>query len=412
MVFNLKKQKIAMDPLPPIADITSPESPLYASWIQASATMLPIYQSHDPSIQNIDDAMRNLIKTPEEVIEEANAVDKETLNEQQDVISTIDSVNSQLQSMVSKKTFNLKKAQQPQIPFDPMGLNDSPEMVGDELEMMDPAYQAQRKFNGKIDFFNWLTRETNQEDAKQYIISSGEDNGQMDTIRESIERFYTSTEKDAINVGKTLEVYKEDQAFAIYEELPDNLKEGQGEIMTQPKHFGEIQNIIKKLAEKTVKNNNKKVFNLNKTAQHKTIDNAILWGPEQSRIDPFLRQPVSDWHIVERNKGFGLVVDDVWNIDYETIWRENVMDKFSRPYRDKEGNWVGGYLHKRFEMDKNIPVTSNYQLKPGEKRRPVVPEYGNTESRLQAARAAGDIEGAIDTSKPFNWKEASSKKKS
>jgi hypothetical protein len=31
---------------------------------------------------------------------------------------------------------------------------------------------------------------------------------------------------------------------------------------------------------------------------------------------------------------------------------------------------------------------------------------------LQAARAKGDIAGAIDTSKPFNWKEASSKKKS
>ena len=55
-----------------------------------------------------------------------------------------------------------------------------------------------------------------------------------------------------------------------------------------------------------------------------------MYGPAETRkVDPFLRQHVSDWHIVERNKGFGLVVDDVWNIDYETIWRENIMDKLS-----------------------------------------------------------------------------------
>ena len=137
----------------------------------------------------------------------------------------------------------------------------------------------------------------------------------------------------------------------------------------------------------------------------------ILWGPGQTRIDPFLHQPVSDWHIVERNKGFGLVVDDVWNIDYETIWRENIMDKYSRPYKDKEGNWVGGYIQKRFEVDKNIPVTNNMQLKPGELRKPILPQYGNTESRLQFARSEGKIEGADNISKPFNWKEASSKKK-
>ena len=43
----------------------------------------------------------------------------------------------------------------------------------------------------------------------------------------------------------------------------------------------------------------------------------------------------------------------------------------------------------------------------------IVPEHGSTESRLQAARANGDIEGGpvVDRSEPFNWKEAQSKKK-
>ena len=54
----------------------------------------------------------------------------------------------------------------------------------------------------------------------------------------------------------------------------------------------------------------------------------------------------------------------------------------------------------------------NMQLKPGEKRKPILPEYGNTESRLQDARSKNEIAGANDTSEPFNWKEAQSKKKS
>ena len=138
-----------------------------------------------------------------------------------------------------------------------------------------------------------------------------------------------------------------------------------------------------------------------------------MYGPHEKRFDPFLRQPVSDWSIIERNKGFGLTFDDVWDVDYEAIWRGAVMDKYSRPYRDTEGNWVGGYINKRFEVDHNIPATNNYQLKPGETRRPTPPEYGSTESRLQAARADGDIEGGPDVNRtePFNWKEASSKKK-
>ncbi len=87
------------------------------------------------------------------------------------------------------------------------------------------------------------------------------------------------------------------------------------------------------------------------------------------------------------------------------------MDKYSRPYKDADGNWVGGYIQKRFEVDKNIPENTNLQLKPGQLRRPVVPEHGTMESRLQAARSKGDIAGAVDTSKPFNWKTVQAKKK-
>ena len=159
---------------------------------------------------------------------------------------------------------------------------------------------------------------------------------------------------------------------------------------------------IKKLAEKHQSEAKPKSFNLQKEAQHKALQNVMMYGPS-NKIDQFTNQPISDWHLVERNKGFGLQFGGIWNMDWESLWRQNVMDKYSPPHRDKDGNWVGGYIEDRFEVDKNIPSYNNMQLKPGEKRRPTPPEFRQTEARLEALRDGG---------KPFNWaKEASAKKK-
>jgi hypothetical protein len=157
----------------------------------------------------------------------------------------------------------------------------------------------------------------------------------------------------------------------------------------------------------------KTVFNLKKQAQHQSIHNIMYFGPGQTRVDEFTGQLISDWHLVERNKGFGLKIDDVLDVDFEAIWRGSVMDKYSRPYKDKEGNWVGGYLEGRFETDRNVPPMNNLQLKPGQLRRPIVPEHGITESRMEAARSKMNTDRGYDPAskgKPFNWKEASNKK--
>ncbi len=207
---------------------------------------------------------------------------------------------------------------------------------------------------------------------------------------------------------------------------PDNTTDNGMNVPANPTTFSQtdlssylntITASIKEVADKVGKNKIKKqakTFNLKKTAQHLNGRGAIMWGPSQVRPDPFLRgQPVSDWHILERNKGFGQDIDGVWNIDWEAVWRGNVMDKYSRPYRDTTtGEWVGGYIQKRFEVDKNIPETNNYQLLPGERRKPYLPEYGSTEARLQAMRNKDDGNlGRVfnDTTKPFNWREASAK---
>jgi hypothetical protein len=309
------------------------------------------------------------------------------------------------------KPFNLKKAEfgQPMeapvmdAPAPAPTPTIEPAPTTEPAPATEPALQQFQFKDGKA-VQMWMQNEPEKEKVKQ-IITENVDNDRADLAKTMVEQFYDMLD-DPATESRNVEL----AAGEIFDVLPASMKEDIG-IQAVRKEFNTINDIIKKIAKKTVKKSNAKPFNLTKTAQHKSLDNAILYGPQETRkVDPFLRQPVSDWHIVERNKGFGLVVDDVWNIDYETIWRENIMDKFSRPYKDDDGNWVGGYLHKRFEMDKNIPETNNYQLKPGQIRRPVLPEYGNTESRLQDARSKGNIAGANNTSKPFNWKEASKKK--
>ena len=95
----------------------------------------------------------------------------------------------------------------------------------------------------------------------------------------------------------------------------------------------------------------------------------------------------SDYHTYERNKAYKFQIGELWNIDFEAMWRKNVMDKYSRPYRDtKSGQWIGGYIQKRFEVDKWIPEDTNMQLKPGELRKPRPITAGNLQARMQAYR--------------------------
>ncbi len=394
MSFNLK-QSYATDPFNQMmSDVPIGYNPVASKYLWSA-----MYEN-DPNMNTMADMFAQ--KTPQEIEMEyeqlSNPQMVEDLPQDANQMENIRQQTQEVFGSVKIKSFNLKKAQfgddLAAAPVEQMG------MQNEQTDSINEIGQAggipQPPFENLPDFMKWADAQTDMATALQTVAG---DYG--DHLKEAMERYYQSND----------EGIKGQIAAEIFQDKFFPLKKQEGaEFMAQEKHFGTVQDIVEKLAQNTVKNNNKKSFNLTKTAQHKSLDNAILWGPGQTRIDPFLHQPVSDWHIVERNKGFGLVVDDIWNIDYETIWRENVMDKYSRPYKNKDGEWVGGYIQKRFEVDKNIPETNNMQLKPGQLRRPILPEYGNTESRLQAARAAGDIEGAIDTSKPFNWKEASKKK--
>ena len=420
--FNIKKYS----QIPP-AQIANPTGNM-------ATQMQSIIEAFINSGWNTDDIegyvreMTNLeLVTPQlkemgESIEEAQAAREDA--EMNAGVPGYDQGDIGMEPTASKKVFNLKKSAQPipdQPPMDDMGLNDSPEVIGDELQMQDdlqPQIQMEQdalRFQDGNDLRDWL----NQRDfttARSELIGSVSDINTQQVVEDSLGVFYEGSlsENDKLKLSASL-----------FELLPDNLKEidpnQEGNIIAPyvKACVEETNEIIKNLAKekfgkKEVKKTATKSFNLKKTAQHEDLKNVIVQGPkDKPLIDPFYRLPVSDFHIIERNKGFGQDIGGIWNIDYEVLWRTHIMDKYSRPYRDKDGNWVGGYIQKRFEVDKNIPVASNMQLKPGQKRKPRLPQYGVTEARLQEARSSGTVVGGpnIDRSKPFNWKEASQNKK-
>lgn len=110
----------------------------------------------------------------------------------------------------------------------------------------------------------------------------------------------------------------------------------------------------------------------------------VAGGCGENRMCPKIRQPVSTficrYHCLD-----GLNIDDHQTLCGEAIWRQTVMDKFSREYRDADGKWVGGYLNKRFEIhqdDGGHPAL----LKPGERSAPIHEDAWSLEKRLAEMR--------------------------
>jgi hypothetical protein len=193
-------------------------------------------------------------------------------------------------------------------------------------------------------------------------------------------------------------------AGAIFNVLPQNMKDDamtdDGNVAAKMEKVDlkasvEASNAaIKKLAESFV--GQKVSFNLSKQAQSRVGMDTVVFGPDTATILPSVQQVGNLWHLVERNKGWGKKLDDMFGIDYEMVWRKNIMDKFYREYRDTDGNWTGGYLRKRFEIDSNIPEFNNMYLKPGDVRKPARATL--TEGNLEESRGG----------KAFNWMKANS----
>ncbi len=153
-----------------------------------------------------------------------------------------------------------------------------------------------------------------------------------------------------------------------------------------------------------------------KTAADQFGQHYVLYGPSEKRICPKLRgkgggQPgsgdVVSEYICRHHCLDGIVIDDNKTICGEALWRANSMDKYSREYVNADGEIVGGYLNKRFEINRNVPEENKMRLKPGETRKPRPASQGNLEARMQDMRnKEGEKRGYrpdTNTGKPFNW---------
>jgi len=294
---------------------------------------------------------------------------------------------------------------------DPMAMPETEQPLEDPAQTSSPQEQD-LVFEKGSDLDAFLS--SGDRTAVQKQIEDKVAHADLEALREALEQYYTADDpgireeiagqivkSGILPVGMVSPDSQEGMMATEYKEIDPKEIEA---------FVKDVDSQIKKMASSNLPVN--KSFNLSKQAQAQTSQNIIMYGPGQTRIDPFTRQPVSDWSVVERNKGFGLVVDNVWNIDWESIWRGSIMDKYSRPYRDKDGNWVGGYINKRFEVDRWTPEGNNYQLLPGERRKPYLPEYRSTEARLEAMREKQAEEKGYEpesSGQPFNWKKASVK---
>jgi len=128
---------------------------------------------------------------------------------------------------------------------------------------------------------------------------------------------------------------------------------------------------------------NASLNSMEKTAGRLT-ESYVMYGCKDNRMCPKTRNLVSTYicrfHCLD-----GLAVDDTQILCGEAIWRGNIMDKFSREYKDKDGTWMGGYIRKRFQVDQN-DGGHPYQLKPGQRQRPIAENAWSPEKRLQELR--------------------------
>lgn len=242
-----------------------------------------------------------------------------------------------------------------------------------------------------------------------YFASSIGNTEIADDFKTGLNQFFESdpASEEAVDIANKLyDLYSKIHPPKSKEDFKDISKEKEIDIATASTM--DVVKLAQTLANKNI--NKSKSFNLTKIAQHKGIDSSvILTGPGQTSLSPFTRDVQGGLHLIEQNKGFGLKIDDILDIDFEAIWRGNIMDKYNQPYRDEKGNYVGGYINRRFEVDRNIPVGNNLQLLPGTRHRPWMPEYSTLESRMEVSRGNRDkLQDPFTFSKlsvgPFNLK--------
>jgi len=310
-----------------------------------------------------------------------------------------------------------------------MGLAAAPPEQTLPQESQQQPQDQQLSFGSDTELKEWLTANMSNHDAINQFLSSipsdsefQGDTGNMGNVqqfvKDSIQRFTQPDTDEAQRSILAAQIFEKMNGQSKENEIPAQYT--QASIESIDKIISNAEKIIQQFARKAASQATVKTassFNLKKEAQFRRGTEFLNFGPESTRVLPGGKDGylASDWHVRERNKAHDFNFDDNYFVDFDTFWRGNIMDKYSQPYRNAKGEWVGGYLNKRFETDHNIPEGNNHQLLPGQRRRPILPEFGSTESRLEASRKemAKDrgYSPTDDKGSPYNWKEATVKKK-
>ena len=116
-----------------------------------------------------------------------------------------------------------------------------------------------------------------------------------------------------------------------------------------------------------------------------------VYGNMETRVCPKLPYSVGKRLISTYNCRHycldSIVLDDDPNRVYcaEALWRNHVMDKFSREFKNKDGKWVGGYINERFQVQQD-DGGNQMELKNGERTRMPRPHQYSIERRMEEAR--------------------------
>lgn len=365
-------------------------------------------------------------------LDETDNVVEEDMNKVNEVKNEIADSAQMQQTALASSYFDIMKIAQ--FDADPFAQTNpsmqSPEMgmgMDDSMGMDQGNPQSDVPLDSPESLKNWIDQTRDDPNAINTLLgkvpSDSKVNGDTGLevnvrgiIKDNYQRYLQPDTSESDKMILAAQIFEHMNGQEGEEQVQGTLTSAEAEAIVK-KADAFIQSLAKKAASvKTIKQASS--FNLKKQAQKVRGGNEFLsFGPESRRLLPGGKSGYlgSDWHIMERNIGHDFNFDAHHFVDFDTFWRANIMDKYHREYRNEKGEYVGGYLNKRFEVNRNVPEGNNYQLLPGQLRRPILPEFGNMESRLSAARKSMAEERGYSpsdtSSKPYNWKEASVKKK-
>jgi len=324
--------------------------------------------------------------------------------------------------MLAAASFNLKHHKKhSQVMEQPMGqpmgampMEQPMEQPAEQIEGQSSRFPVQNEGDFISKFAEDLLAYNNQPGTQEYERARIAAEEIRDTVSPGFEEEANSILESVMQLDDIQRDQASNYLIKLYEVLiPPAFKSDQNGSQMEPvmsdNNQDAVEGIVRFSLTDSVLNNK----SMTKTAADQFGQQYLLYGPTEKRICPKLRSKnlsvgdvVSEYtcrhHCLD-----GIVIDDNKTICGEALWRANAMDKYSREYVDADGNIEGGYLNKRFEINRNVPEENKMRLKPGETRKPRPAEWGNTESRLQAMRAKEgqnrDYRPTTNTGDPFEW---------